>query len=62
RVFEPFFTTRAVGEGTGMGLAVSYGIVERHGGWIGIESYPGTGSTVTVRLPVAEPTARAAAA
>jgi signal transduction histidine kinase len=54
RVFEPFFTTRAPGEGTGMGLAVCYGIIQRHGGWIGIDSHPGEGTRVTVRLPLAE--------
>jgi signal transduction histidine kinase len=53
RVFDPFFTTRPVGGGTGMGLAVSYGIVARHQGSIAIESQPGSGTTVIVRLPAA---------
>ena len=48
-VFDPFFTTRE--EGTGLGLAVCYGIVSRHEGRIDIESRPGAGTTVHVRLP-----------
>ena len=54
RVFDPFYTTRPVGGGTGMGLAVCYSIVARHNGSIGIDSPPEAGTTVTVRLPAAE--------
>jgi signal transduction histidine kinase len=52
-VFDPFFTTKQVGEGTGLGLAVSYGIVRDHDGWIAARSEPGRGSEFTVYLPLA---------
>jgi signal transduction histidine kinase len=51
RVFEPFFTTREVGRGTGMGLTVAREIVRGTGGNIEIDSREGCGTTVTIRLP-----------
>jgi two-component system NtrC family sensor kinase len=51
KLFTPFFTTKEKGKGVGLGLAVSYGIVERHGGRIEVESELGKGSTFTIRLP-----------
>jgi signal transduction histidine kinase len=52
RIFDPFFTTKPTGEGTGLGLAVSYGIIKNHGGDIAVESEIGIGSTFTMTLPV----------
>ena len=53
RVFEEFFTTKPPGKGSGIGMAVSKSLIESDGGVISLESVPGTGTTVTVRLPVA---------
>lgn len=55
RIFDPFYTTKEVGEGTGLGLSISYGIIERHHGTITVESRPGAGTTFTVLLPVRQP-------
>jgi signal transduction histidine kinase len=53
KVFDPFYTTRAVGEGVGLGLSVSYGIVRSHQGRLSLASRPGEGTTVTIELPCA---------
>jgi two-component system NtrC family sensor kinase len=52
RLFEPFVTTRPVGQGTGMGLAISYAIVTQQGGTLQITSEPGRGATIRIALPV----------
>ena len=51
KIFEPFYTTKATGQGTGLGLWVSYGIVKSFGGEIFVESEPGRGSAFTIRFP-----------
>jgi len=53
RAMEPFFTTKPIGKGTGMGLSMAYATLKAHGGSLGIESAPGRGTLVTLRLPAA---------
>jgi signal transduction histidine kinase len=51
KIFQPFFTTKPPGEGTGLGLSLSYDIVRAHGGEIRVETTPGEGSKFTIALP-----------
>jgi signal transduction histidine kinase len=53
KIFDPFFTTKDVGRGTGLGLAVCYGILSDHGGRLDVGSSIGVGTTFTITLPVA---------
>lgn len=54
RVFDPFFTTKGVGHGTGLGLSVSYGIIQKHNGDINVSSTVGVGTTFVVSLPISQ--------
>ncbi|MGI9504701.1 MAG: sensor histidine kinase, partial [Geminicoccaceae bacterium] len=53
-VFEPFYTTKDVGEGTGLGMSIAYGIITEHGGQISVESQPGSGTIFRILLPKSE--------
>ncbi|MCJ7509265.1 MAG: ATP-binding protein, partial [Dehalococcoidia bacterium] len=53
KIFDPFFTTKAKSRGTGLGLAVTYGIIQEHSGKIAVESAPGQGTTFRLEFPTA---------
>ncbi len=51
KIFDPFFTTKPIGKGTGLGMSISFGIIDQHGGWIDVQSVPGKGSSFCVYIP-----------
>ena len=51
RIYDPFFTTKSIGRGTGLGLAMTYGIIQEHGGSIFVDSAPGQGTHFRLKLP-----------
>jgi signal transduction histidine kinase len=51
KIFQPFFTTKGLGEGTGLGLSITFGIIDKHGGKITVDSAPGKGTTFTILIP-----------
>ncbi len=61
KIYDPFFTTKQIGKGTGLGLAVSYGIVQDHGGHMDVQSKPGEGTSFQITLPFAHARQLAAA-
>jgi two-component system NtrC family sensor kinase len=60
RIYDPFFTTKAIGRGTGLGLSITYGIVREHDGTIRCDSAVGQGTRFTLSLPLARAAARTA--
>ena len=54
QIWNPFYTTKTVGQGLGLGLAITYNIIQRQGGEIQVESQQGEGATFTVRLPLCQ--------
>ena len=55
KIYDPFFTTKEVGEGTGLGLSICYGIIQQHGGSLRVKSPPGQGATFRIELPILAP-------
>ena len=53
KIFDPFFTTKSTSRGTGLGLAVTYGLIREHSGKIQVESVPGRGTTFRLEFPMA---------
>ena len=51
RAVDPFFTTKPLGQGTGLGLSMTFGYIRQSGGYLGIESAPGAGATITILMP-----------